>query len=762
MVSAPGGFYGSALMAAVSSGNSDTVFALLEEKADPTLKSKGHGKPLEKAAQMGYSGKQIVKDLLEFKADADLSHKGEEVHLLHKAAMFDIPELARYCLKEKCKIDMITTKGPPYERRFNDWSPEMTPLAYACAEGHLGMVKLLLGEGASLERDKDPSAVLWLAAYQGHADVVDTLITTFRKSHDQAAVAKWYEQRPGKRSGHPLLWAACTSSSPDTVRVLLDHGVPYLSNWYKATPLLATATYGRPNIAKVLLEYHEKEKIDACINQRARNDRTALYEACENNRGRIVSRLLDAGADYNILDGKGQSPLHASTHHDNLGIMSVLIIKIKQDKGKEAVRKYMDIRAQSSGQTALIHATERGKLPCVKCLLGEGADYTIAGGAGNNPLHFACRTGNDQIVFQLLETARHSDDASRDLEHLIDVRNGEGATAMYQAAWEGRVSTVRLLLEYGADYNIQNKNTTTTLHAAAWNEHKEIVVMLLEKSSQDPDPSRRAIFLNQRNSIGKTALMDAMTAKGGQPNREIIELLLSRGVDVSIPKSNDVHALHAACAGAIYDLVKRLVEYAIETLDPTRFKAFLNYRNFDGKTPLMDAVMPLSGRPCVEIINLLISHGADYTIPKKNNVTVLHFTATHAHRDALRLFLDHASKNLNHTAFRNFINHRNFDGKTALMDAAMRDRPLIATWLLDYGADFSIRDNQGFTALHYCVYRDNLSTVRSLLQKTSALAGGRDSETFKSFLNTQGTSNGRSVLHDAVQKEHPEILGLLM
>ncbi|KAL8713123.1 MAG: hypothetical protein Q9220_002644 [cf. Caloplaca sp. 1 TL-2023] len=769
MISTPGGHYGSALMAAVSSGNSDTVFALLEEKADPTLRSKGHGKPLEKAAQMGYSGKQIVKDLLEFKADADLSHKGEEVHLLHKAAMFDIPELARYCLKEKCKIDMITTKGPWYERRFGDWSHEMTPLAYACAEGHVGMVKLLLGEGASLERDKDSSAVLWLAAYQGRADVVDMLITTFKITHDQAAINKFYDQRPGTRSGHPLLWAACTSTSPETVRVLLDHGVPYQSNWYKATPLLATATYGRPNIARCLLEYHEKKKIDACIDQRAKNDRTALYEACDNHRGSIVAQLLEAGADYNILDGKGQSLLHAATHHDNFGIMHGLLERISEDMAKTfpsdkvdaAVRQYIDIQSHWSGQTALIHATERNKMFYVALLLDKGADYTLSGHAGNNPLHFASRAGNDEIVTLLLETARPFKESPRDLRHLLDARNGEGATAMYQAAWEGRAATVQLLLMYGADYNIQKEAGTSTLHAAVWNEHKEIVIALLEKSSKDPNPSRSAAFLNSRNSRGLTPLMDAVGAKGGKPNQEIIELLLGRGVDVSIPKSNDVNVLHAACFGNWYEISKLLIEYAEKTLSPARLKAFLNYQNFDGRTPLMDAVAPQGGKPCMEIIKLLLAHGIDYTIPKNNGVTVLHHTAFHAHRDTLKLLLDHASTSLDPPAFQEFINHRNFDRKTALVDAAQRDRPLIATWLLDYGIDYTIRDKEGFTALHYCVARNGVATVRVLLEKISTLAGGRDSAKFQSFINAQSDSNGKSALHDAMDRCHPEVPGLL-
>ena len=53
LVDTTGGHHGSALRAAVHSGSGDTVWALLEEDADPNMKTKGVSSLLEKAATMG-------------------------------------------------------------------------------------------------------------------------------------------------------------------------------------------------------------------------------------------------------------------------------------------------------------------------------------------------------------------------------------------------------------------------------------------------------------------------------------------------------------------------------------------------------------------------------------------------------------------------------------------------------------------------------------------------------------------------------------
>ncbi len=61
----------------------------------------------------------------------------------------------------------------------------------------------------------------------------------------------------------------------------------------------------------------------------------------------------------------------------------------------------------------------------------------------------------------------------------INARNEHGMTALMRAAYHGRVETVRMLLEHGADPNITRNDNFTALSLAAFFGHAEIVEVLM-------------------------------------------------------------------------------------------------------------------------------------------------------------------------------------------------------------------------------------------------------------------------------------------
>ena len=197
------------------------------------------------------------------------------------------------------------------------------------------MVDLLIRRGAHIERGKDPSAVLWIATYRGHAPIVDLLISKFKGLHpnDKAELARFLDQKPHPRAGHQILWVACTSHSPDVVRILVENGAEYRSNWYGASPLLATATWLCPNITELLLKYHSQGALDVHLNERARNGRTALFEAVACHRPRIVRMLLDANADYLIPDNENATCVHLAAHNENPDVMEMILNKVVRGDG---------------------------------------------------------------------------------------------------------------------------------------------------------------------------------------------------------------------------------------------------------------------------------------------------------------------------------------------------------------------------------------------------------------------------------------------
>lgn len=174
---------------------------------------------------MGPSRREIVRDLVNAKAEAEMSHQGEVLHILHQAAMYGIVELVEHCLKEGCQVDMVTTQGPTYPYRFGsgrstvDSPNRRTPLAYACAEGHTKVVRMLLKHEAPFEEERPHSANLWVAAYQGHADGVNLLPDKFKASHSSEEVANFLLQRPHPKCGQPILFAGASSGKAGVVEV---------------------------------------------------------------------------------------------------------------------------------------------------------------------------------------------------------------------------------------------------------------------------------------------------------------------------------------------------------------------------------------------------------------------------------------------------------------------------------------------------------------------------------------------------------------
>jgi ankyrin repeat protein len=116
----------------------------------------------------------------------------------------------------------------------------------------------------------------------------------------------------------------------------------------------------------------------------------------------------------------------------------------------------------------LVGACERGSLEKVKSLLLKGANPSTVGA-----IHKASANGNMDIIQVLLE---HGAD--------VDVQDLGGQTALHYAAGYGYQDVVRTLLGSGADVMVEEDNGRTALDYADQNGNKA-VVQLLEKAREN-------------------------------------------------------------------------------------------------------------------------------------------------------------------------------------------------------------------------------------------------------------------------------------
>jgi ankyrin repeat protein len=233
-------------------------------------------------------------------------------------------------------------------------------------------------------------------------------------------------------------------------------------------------------------------------------------------------------------------------------------------------------------------------------------------------------------------------------------------TPLMYAAEVGSADAMRMLLQRGAEVNLQNAFGSTAL---MWSVADGGKVRLLLDHGAD---------VNQIAKSGRTALIAATFAN---PSVDVVRLLLAKGADAAVMDRFKVTPLYGAAFANDTAAIRALVEAgaAIDTAD-TRY----------GLTPLMN----VAGNRNPEGVKILLAKGARVNakakmedLPKIQTGTV------------------------------------EFGGWTALLMAAPFGPPEAVTALLDAGAEVNAQDYRGFTPLMLAVGTDRYSreTVDMLL-----------------------------------------------
>ena len=240
------------------------------------------------------------------------------------------------------------------------------------------------------------------------------------------------------------------------------------------------------------------------------------------------------------------------------------------------------------------------------------------------------------------------------LDNGADVNvDDDGVTALWNASAAGHFEIVQLLLDNGADVNANGDryDCITALIAASKEGHLEIVQLLLDNGAD----------VNfGRNDV--TALITASE----EGHLEIVQLLLDKGADVNADH-NDVTALIAASENGYLEIVQLL-------LDKGANVNLANPDYDDGETALWVA----SKEGHTEVVNLLLDKGADVDIvnPDYDGVTALWVASEEGHTEVVNLLLDKGAD-------------VNFDlnDKTVLWVASTNGHTEVVRLLLKHGAD---------------------------------------------------------------------------
>ena len=119
-----------------------------------------------------------------------------------------------------------------------------------------------------------------------------------------------------------------------------------------------------------------------------------LCDAVDSNELERVMLLVKEGADKDMFDDDGLTPLHRASFQGHFDILQYLV-----EQGA-TIDKTTDFEA--GRYTPLACAAEYGRLEVVRFLLEQGADRDKADGNGETPLHDAANRGHLEIAMLLM------------------------------------------------------------------------------------------------------------------------------------------------------------------------------------------------------------------------------------------------------------------------------------------------------------------------------------------------------------------------
>lgn len=491
------------------------------------------------------------------------------------------------------------------------------------------------------------------------------------------------------------------------------------------------------------------------VGETNRIGRTALHYAAINPGPATVRVLLTHGANADLQDDAGVTPLHEAINHGNHEVLSCMI-----EHGAEVNKSSQ----KPSIGTPLEAALRCGNVEAVLILLRHGVDATIKNDEGNTILHMAARAGFTDVVRYLLET-----------EASIEARNRRGETATWLAAEHGSCASLREILSAGANVNAKNWNGETVL--CLRNLGEDIIELLIRYGAKTDDLANRVhMFMNALDN-GKEQIINALiqsrcgistkdeygvvslhvAAQYGR--QDLVKRLIEAGVDVNTMTKAGRNALHIASLHGHEDVVTELLTSRIAVNGPAgsrstplhiavamgRFKisslligsgTHLNVQDEKGKTPLHIAAMKGDYRIC----SLLIEAKAAVDLQDVKGDTPLHSAARLSGAVVQLLVEAGARPNANnyaeeaplHLAVRSIcyasvvaliragtnLNHQDKRGETPL-HAACRSSHTMPRTLLDAGAKVDEHDNRGRTPLHLAVaYKDQVN-VQYLLDHSA-------------------------------------------
>lgn len=205
---------------------------------------------------------------------------------------------------------------------------------------------------------------------------------------------------------------------------------------------------------------------------------TPLHYACEEGHIDVVDFLIAHGADVNSTDDNDVSVLAYAVMGGHFE--TVKLVLEHPNLGHEIINKQDD----NDGYTPLLYAIEDKEEKIINLLLNYKPDVNIQNDDGQSPLYFAIQNELYDIAFKLIECGANVNAAHED------------GTLLARFTGENNIDAVRYLLKTDVEVNKAGRDGNFPIHIATEGNLLELAELLIQNGAD----------VNPKNHNGETPI----------------------------------------------------------------------------------------------------------------------------------------------------------------------------------------------------------------------------------------------------------------